>query len=145
MDPVSRAVDLFKEGYSCTQAVLAAFGPAYGLSEEHALKLGRALGMGLVTGKTCGAVSGALLVLGLAGTPVDGNDKTARYRAYNQARDLMARFEAEQGATQCEALLGVNASTEAGLAEAREKNLFTTLCPRFVDTAARILKEMAGE
>ena len=60
------ALDYFRNKFNCSQAVFAAFGPAYGLSEDSCLKIGCAFGGGM--GKqqlTCGAVTGALMALGL--------------------------------------------------------------------------------
>lgn len=53
------AVRLFKEGYSCSQAVLLAFSDRIGISEEQAALVSSSFGAGI--GKlreTCGAVSG---------------------------------------------------------------------------------------
>ena len=39
MNGVSKAVELFRGGCACSQAVLAAYGPRYGLSESQALRV----------------------------------------------------------------------------------------------------------
>jgi C_GCAxxG_C_C family probable redox protein len=93
------------------------------------------------TGRTCGAVTGALMVVGLkygASRP----DSAAKERAYALAREFIARFEARHAATACADLLGVNISTREGLAAAREANLFKTTCPALVESAAAMLEEM---
>ena len=57
---------LFLEGCSCAQAVLAAFAPEVGLSQEQALRLASSFGGGMGgLRETCGAVSGMLLAVGL--------------------------------------------------------------------------------
>ena len=56
----------FSEGFSCSQSVLAAFAPELGLDADAALRVSAAFGGGMGrTGGTCGAVTGALMVLGL--------------------------------------------------------------------------------
>jgi C_GCAxxG_C_C family probable redox protein len=132
----------FSEGFSCSQSVLAAFAPEFGLDVDAALRVSAAFGGGMGrTGGTCGAVTGALMVLGLRYGPTVA-DKVAKELTYAQARDFIARFEARQGATTCADLLGVNISTPEGQAAAREANLFKTTCPGLVASAAAILVEM---
>ena len=52
---------------NCCQAVLMAFRDECGLTEEEAMRLGAHFGSGMRHGSTCGAVTGALMVLGMAG------------------------------------------------------------------------------
>jgi C_GCAxxG_C_C family probable redox protein len=132
----------FSEGFSCSQSVLAAFAPDLGLDANAALRVSAAFGGGMGRlGHTCGAVTGALMALGLKyGATVA--DPAAKERTYAQAREFIARFEARHGATACADLLGVNISTPEGQAAAREANLFKTVCPGLVASAAIILQEM---
>lgn len=51
--------------YNCCQAVLVTFADRLGLTPEQANALGAHFGSGMRHGSTCGAVSGALMVLGL--------------------------------------------------------------------------------
>ena len=132
----------FREGFSCSQSVLAAFAPELGLDADAALRVSAAFGGGMGRlGGTCGAVTGALMVLGLRYGPTVA-DKVAKELTYAQAREFIARFEARQGATTCADLLGVNIGTPEGQAAAREANLFKTTCPGLVASAAAILEEM---
>jgi C_GCAxxG_C_C family probable redox protein len=139
---VDVAVSRFSEGFSCSQSVLAAFAPELGLDANAALRVSAAFGGGMGrTGGICGAVTGALMVLGLRYGPTVA-DKVAKELTYEQAREFIARFEARQGATTCADLLGVNIGTPEGQAAAREANLFRTTCPGLVTSAAAILEEM---
>ena len=38
-DRIQKAVELFKKGYNCSQAVVAAYADLYGYSEEQALRM----------------------------------------------------------------------------------------------------------
>ena len=68
MSKVDDAVATFKTGFNCAQSVLAAFGPELGLSCEQCLRMACAFGGGIARqGRICGAVSGALMVIGLKG------------------------------------------------------------------------------
>ena len=96
--------------------------------------------MGL--GLTCGAVTGAFIVLGCTQGEVEADDRRARYNTYDLAKEFRLRFEARRGTIQCMELLGVDLGTVEGLQEAKDRNLFRTLCPGFVHDAAEILDEM---
>jgi len=67
MDAAQKAVHLFENGLNCSQAILTAFGEPHGIDSESAKKLGRPWGGGVGRmGRICGAVTGAIMVLGLA-------------------------------------------------------------------------------
>ncbi|MEE0981552.1 MAG: C-GCAxxG-C-C family protein, partial [Acutalibacteraceae bacterium] len=60
-----KAVELFKNGFNCSQAVFAAFAGEFGMDEETALKVSAGLGGGVGRSReVCGAVSGAAMLVG---------------------------------------------------------------------------------
>jgi C_GCAxxG_C_C family probable redox protein len=66
-NPPEIAVARFRQDFNCAQSVLVAFAPQLGMDESQALKLASPFGGGVVRrGQICGAVTGALMVLGLA-------------------------------------------------------------------------------
>ena len=107
--------------FNCCQSVLVPFGQACGLSREEAYRLGAHFGAGMKHGATCGAVTGALMVLGMAGS---GNDAAA---------ELMRRFREHNQALDCATLLGLAA--ERG--EERKSH-----CDRMVYEAGELLEEL---
>ncbi|MEW6351929.1 MAG: C-GCAxxG-C-C family protein [Thermodesulfobacteriota bacterium] len=141
MNRIEKTVDLFASGLNCSQAMLTVFGETYGLDAEVAKRLARPLGGGMGRmARTCGAVTAAVLVLGLA---KDNDDEgQARNVSYASVRDLLTRFEALHGSTECRSLLGVDLSTEEGLKKAQEAKRVSKVCPLFVKDAAGILEEL---
>ena len=65
MSYIDDAVQLFEEGYMCSQAVFAAFSEEFDLPKEQALKVGACFGSGMRKAEVCGACTGALMALGL--------------------------------------------------------------------------------
>jgi C_GCAxxG_C_C family probable redox protein len=106
------------------------------------VKIAATLGGGIArTGETCGAVTGALLTIGLK----DGSslpDSAAKERIYQAARQFLDRFTGQHGSTLCRELLGCDLSTPEGMAEARSRNLFKEKCPLFVQDAVVMTSEM---
>jgi len=133
----------FGEGFNCSQAVLSAFAPDLGLDRETALRVAGAFGAGIARmGQTCGAVSGALMVLGFKYGQVEAADKQAKERMYAIAREFMARFGARNGSILCGELLGNDIGTPEGMQLIREKGLFTSLCPKLVRDAVEIVEQL---
>ena len=142
MDAVQKAVMLFQEGYSCSQAVLAAYADRFGLDEPTALKLAAGFGGGMgQLGETCGALSGAMMVLGLRYGTADAANKTAKNQTYRIMRDLAAEFKLRAGSMTCRDLLGFDMGTEDGQLAARRPGAFHD-CPDYVRVAAEIVAEM---
>ena len=94
------------------------------------------------TGETCGAVSGALMVIGLKHAKTRKDDDDARELAYALAQELMDAFRDRNGSLLCRDLLGADVSTPEGIAVVREKDLFRTLCPKFVRDAGDLLEDL---
>lgn len=138
MNNIDTAVQLFGDGYMCSQAVFAAFSPDLGCSKEDALKIGACFGSGMRKGEVCGACTGALMALGLK----YGEDKAESNEACERFLD---EFESENGSYICNDLLNCDIRTESGVKYARDNNLFTEICPKMVESAARILENMLNE
>ena len=145
MTRTEQAVAHFQDGFNCAQAVLQAFaGEALDSATAAKLAGGFGGGMGCLAG-TCGAVTGAYMVLGLWHGAVSGKDKAAKENTYRLVREFAARFRERQGALDCRDLLGCDISRPGGTEEARQKGRFVTVCPRMVQAAAEILEEFAAK
>jgi C_GCAxxG_C_C family probable redox protein len=142
MSHVERAVHRFSEGFNCSQSIVSAYAEQFGLDEETAMKIAAGFGGGMGRlGRTCGAVTGALMVLGLR-YGRNSPDQAAKERVYAQIQEFTERFNARNSSLTCKGLLGIDISTPEGHELARKKQLFTTACPRFVRDAAEVLEEM---
>lgn len=137
-----QAVDMFNEGYSCSQAVVAAFGSPFGLGRETALKIAAGLGGGIGrTGNICGAVTGAILILGLKYGSTNPKDKNAKYAAYKKVQEFCEEFKTRAGSIVCHELLGFDFMSQDGALKAAQPGAFEH-CPGYVEIAAEILVSM---
>ncbi len=143
-DPaIARAEALFDDGYLCSQAVLMAFAGRFGLAEPDAARLAAPFGAGIGRlGRTCGAVSGALMALGLACGHERPQDDDAKERVLELARTMVRRFESLHGTVECRSLLGLDVSDPAQLERARDEAVFDRVCPAFVRDAATLAAEL---
>ncbi len=123
--------------------MLGSFAGRFQLTVEQAARIGCAFGGGIArTGGTCGAVSGALMALGLAHGRTRVEDEAARETTYAAARAFLERFRGEHGSDVCRELLGVDIGTPEGRAAARDGGLFRSRCPALVRSAARIASSL---
>ena len=105
---VEKAVKLFEEGCSCSQAVFTAYAEDFGVDRETAMKMSVALGGGVGRMReTCGAVTAMALVAGLKYGNADASDKEGKSRALEAAKVLAEKFLAENGSIVCKELLGL--------------------------------------
>jgi C_GCAxxG_C_C family probable redox protein len=143
---VDLASTCFKEGFSCSQAVLFACSGRFGLDRETALRVSGAFGGGMArTGNTCGAVTGAFMVIGLRHGMTKAEDNKAKEKTYELAREFTVRFTSRNKSIVCRELLGHDLSTHEGREAVKEKKLATTLCPKFVQDAVEIVEEIVKE
>ena len=143
MSNPDQAAALFTEGYNCAQSVLAPYAEALGIPRHLALRLAAPFGGGIgCSGETCGAVTGALMVLGLKLAAIDPKDPAAKQKNYQLAQEFITQFETRHRTTICRDLLGCDISTPAGMQQARDQKLFATICPPLVKTAAELVDSL---
>ena len=145
MNKTEKALSLFSNNFNCSQAVFTAFAGDFGIDEKTALMLGTSFCGGARNGEICGAVSGALLVLGLKYGHYDADDNEQKSRAYEIAVDYTKRFKEKNGSIVCRDLLGYDLTVPEDKVFIKEKNLFKTVCPDMVKSAVLILEEVLNE
>jgi C_GCAxxG_C_C family probable redox protein len=94
-------------------------------------------------GRECGAVTGAMMILGFK-VQEAATEKETRYRVYDLNKELVRLFEQKHGTIICKDLLGVDVGTPEGRDKAGKDNLFRTLCPAFIRDAAQLLSDIKG-
>lgn len=138
-----KAVCVFDEGFSCSQAILAAFDDVSGLDRNTALRISQPFGGGIAhRGETCGAVSGAFMVIGLKHGRTKAEDRQARDKTYAVINEFIDRFSALHGSLLCRDLLGVNLAKPGVYERAEEKKLFDSACPPLIRSAVEILEKI---
>ena len=142
MSHKEKALDFFSQKLHCSQSVIAAFSEECGITEEQALKLGSCFGGGMRKGEVCGAVTGALMVLGLLYGQTKASDAEGRLVS-NKVNDLMMDcFKEKCGSYICNDLLDCDITSEEGHKYCLENNLFTEFCPKMVAAAVEVVEEI---
>jgi C_GCAxxG_C_C family probable redox protein len=133
---------MFAGPYNCAQSVFGQFAEQFGLEREVALRIATPFGGGIGhSGQLCGAVSGAILAIGLAQGTGTGN-KPQKEACYALVRAFIERFEAKHGSITCPDLLGVDLADPVEYERAHELDLFQTRCADYISDAVRITAEL---
>lgn len=129
-----KADENHKKGYNCAQAVACAFCEEAGIKERIMFKMmeGHGLGMGGMQG-TCGAITGAVAVLGAVNSNGDLEHPVSKTDTYKLSRELVNRFQEKNGVIACKDLKGV------------ETGKVVRSCPGCIEDAATILAEILEE
>ncbi|WBW94933.1 C-GCAxxG-C-C family (seleno)protein [Oceanirhabdus sp. W0125-5] len=141
MNKREEALMLFDKGFNCSQAVFSVFCEEFGLDKNIALKVSTGFGGGLRNGEICGAVSGAIMAVGLKEGHCIENDLDSKDRAYSHTRDFIDRFKERNNTIICRELLGHDISNEEELQIIKDRGLFNTICPKVIVDAVEILED----
>jgi len=135
-------LNMFADGFDCSQIVLSNVSDKLGISKEYALKIAASFGGGMWHGETCGCVVGALIALGLKYGTVIPKDTEGKNNLLQKKAEFEAKFCAKCNSCICREILGYDLSVPEQMQKIQEKNLLQTKCPEVVCRACEILEEM---
>jgi C_GCAxxG_C_C family probable redox protein len=144
MDKTEAALQYFKTGFNCAQSVLTPFGGQFGLAEDHCLKMSCAFGAGMGRQQyTCGAVTGALMVLGLHFGKGKMDDNAKKIHTYEKSVEFMNAFTEKHGSINClELLEGLHMSNPEESKKIDARELYRVRCTRYVSDAVQITEKL---
>jgi len=137
---VDEASACSKDGFNCSQSVFSTYCGEFGIDKETALRVACGLGAGMGRlQETCGAVSGAYLLIGLKYGKYLKEDDAAKEKTYAMVREFAKLFEEKHKTTSCRQLLGVDLiNGDKELVSERVK----AICPQLVRDAAEIVEKL---
>jgi C_GCAxxG_C_C family probable redox protein len=143
MSKAENAGAIFRKGFNCSQAVLAAFAEEFGLDPVMAYRVAAAFGGGMGhMGETCGAVTGAFMVIGLKYGMTVADGSQSHHDAFHQVRAFSKKFKELNGSIVCREILGVDINDREAFREAVKKGIPQKICPKMVQDAAEIVESM---
>lgn len=133
----------FIQGFNCSQAVLSSFGEEFGLDPIMAYRVAAAFGGGMGhMGETCGAATGAFMVIGLKYGLTVADGSQSHREAFSAVRDFAEQFRARHGSIVCRDLLGIDISDRIAFREAMKQGIPQKICPKLVQDAAEIVETL---
>lgn len=143
MGKVESVVERFKDDLDCAQALVCIYGPELGLDSEIGVRIADAFTGGIGrTGGTCGAVTGALMVLGLKYGEKAQASLSPVKNTHSLTKEFIRRFVLLNGSITCKHLLDCDISKPEILNSEQTKHLFQNVCPKYVQDAAELIEEL---
>lgn len=143
---VQKAVELFMQGYNCSQSVFLAFADLYGMDEDMAKRVSAGFGGGVGRMRMmCGAVSGTVMLAGLDAGQTEGNDRKGKADCYAVVQGFVNKFKDENGSVICAELLGMKGCKvvkNSNIPDERNAEYYRVRpCSQKVENAARLFAE----
>ncbi|MBI9039296.1 MAG: C_GCAxxG_C_C family protein [Bacteroidales bacterium] len=143
MNKINKAEQEFVKGFNCSQSVLSVYCEQFGLDRNTAFLLSSAFGGGInKMGEICGAVSGAIMLIGLKYGRIDADDQDAIDRTEKLTSHFLDEFKKRNKFLKCKELLGYDFAIESENEFIKANGLTKQLCPKFVKDAVEIFEEI---
>lgn len=141
------AMDLFLEGYNCSQAVTLAFADLFDMDKQLLLRMSSSFGGGMGRlREVCGTVSGMFIVMGLLYGYDDPKAFEEKAAHYSRIQELSRRFKECQGSIVCREILGLENKPDSPVPEKRTEEYYKKRpCPQLAGMAAVILEQYLAE
>jgi len=132
----------FRKLIHCSMQVVEEKAEAVGLDKETAMRISAPFAGGMLQGHTCGAVSGALMIIGAKYGHHQEGDEAGNAAMSAKTVKFLEAFTARNGSTQCKDILGYDFSNPEEVAKAYESGVIFETCPQMVQDALAILEEL---
>ncbi len=143
METGESALNIFKDGFNCAQAVLAASVNKTNLPDRTAYRIACGFGAGMGRRqKTCGAVTGGIMVIGMMHGRDESRTDEDKEKTYRIVSAFMGEFERRHRTTECRELLGCDLNTEQGRKEYHDSRLYSSVCLECIRDVTAILEEV---
>ncbi|MBI9069927.1 MAG: C_GCAxxG_C_C family protein [Salinivirgaceae bacterium] len=146
MNKEQKARELFLSSYNCAQSTFSVFADELHVDKQKALAISAGFGAGVCyQGRSCGAVIGAYMALGLHSGNLYNNPEMLKENTYQLIKEFNRQFESIHGITICKELIGFDLSTTQGIELGKSSGVFKTKCPKLVETAVSIVDVLIRE
>lgn len=138
------AVDYLQRGYMCSESIVLAFADDFKFCRETAAKISGGFGGGMAQGKICGAVTGAVMVIGLKYGAGFKRCQYSKELCFFVTQEFSHRFISRRKTLECNEILlmnNVDFKNPDEMIKLREKKI----CINVVKDAVEILEELLSE
>ncbi len=143
IDKYEIAIEAFKSGSNCAQSVLKGFVKELNIEEIQAMQMASGFGAGMGRlQKTCGAVTGAFMVIGLSNSLAIQLDEVRRDKTNHMIQLFEKRFIGAHSNSDCQHLINSDLNTEEGQIKFKEQQLSELVCQKCIFSSIRILEEV---
>ena len=143
---VNIALSYFLGEYNCAQSVFKSMLEYKGVTLNEATQIAAGFGGGICfSGQQCGAISGAIMTIGVLVGKMTDNVKEHKDTTFQLSTEFQDKFEEKFGTIRCDDLTGIDMNNEEAFRKAYDEGIFWQICPKYVEQAVRILIDMFSE
>lgn len=139
-----KIAELFMKGIDCSQVVVAAFADELGLTQEEAYKMAAGFGGEMGIGETCGAIVGAMIVLGLRYGHCDTAHMEQKDIMNEKRAEFLTKFREKYGVCSCKGLLKHDIADPEEMQKILDEGLLFDFCLEVVGDTIAILNEVCN-
>jgi C_GCAxxG_C_C family probable redox protein len=141
-----KAIHSFYNGMNCAQAVITAYADHLKFDPDMALAVSNGFGGGMgKLQKTCGAVTGSFMVLGIYNSKRHVENIDARNATNEMIQRFTVDFTALYGSLDCKALLNCDFTTEEGEKEFKDLDLKKNVCSKCISDSIKLIELLRKE
>ncbi len=138
-----QAVECFKSGFNCAQAVFSTYSDQFAINKTEAFKISCGFGAGMGRKQeVCGAVSGAIMLIGCKFGKTIREDNASTDKTYQLVRKVTDEFSSKHGSVLCKELLKCNLLTPEGQQFFKENNFKENKCAVYVQDASALVEKI---
>ncbi len=140
----NKAVEFFASGFNCSESVLVALSREFSKPTEHIIPcIATGFGGGIArTGSTCGALTGAIMTIGLTIGPRKAGELEKKEEVYKMVLKMIENFEKEFGSSLCKNLTKCDLRTLKGHEKFQSQKIRETMCSKFVEWCANYITRL---
>lgn len=137
----NKAMKIMKQGHGCSESVLLAVSQEFGIENEAIPKIASCFAGGIGnSGSVCGAVTGAVMAIGLIAK--EGESMDDYLKKLSMAQEFRQRFEDEMKTINCHELTGADLTTPEGIDEFMKSDIPQKVCFPAVGKAFNIVMDI---
>ncbi len=138
--------DHFMEGSNCSESTLLGISESLGKNCKFIPQIASGFGGGFGRhGEVCGAISGAVMAIGLVHGRKDPKDSEGKEKIYGIIDEYLKIFTEKYGTLNCRNLTGCDMLTPEGLKKIRDEKVHVNICAPIVEFAEREALKLINE
>ena len=141
-----KVIHSFYNGMNCAQSILTAYADTLKFDPSFALSVSSGFGGGMgKLQKTCGAVTGSFMALGIYNSQKHFENIEARNATNEMIQKFTVDFKAMHGSLDCKALLDCDFTTDEGDKKFKDMDLKKSVCSKCLADSVKLIEGLIGD
>lgn len=139
----TKAIEAFNSGMNCAQSVLLAYSEQFKLDENLAFQISSGFGGGMGRlQKTCGAVTGAFMVIGIHNCEKYSNHRLQTDNNRSMIQEFNRIFLTKHESLDCKELIKCDLNTKEGQEYSKKNQVKKNICEKCITNSIEIVEAL---